>query len=783
MEVPYRVWHEFTQYDLDLLNQNKKLDYSLLFHLILTKSCFKYAKAYPRILEIYVYSPELGFYHQFNTNELKSLIMQLLMEINQNFCHPKVLGPVYRYIMFGPKSLTGLPQFSTDVFVFNNGTYDFRTNSFRAWSPSDFVKYGVDYPYIPEAQCPSIFSFLENLCGFFEDRVHFLRCWLWTLIRSYRDAQIFLYIQGPGGTGKSVFAHLASALVGRDAVVTTSLKTLNNDPFEVPNLVGKKLISIVDSNFYKGDIGVLKMLSGNDALMGRIKYAQGSFDVHPPGLVLIVSNFPLGSLDTSGAIMRRLRLLPAESKVNSDLVNPNLLTLSPQGYCGTLVNELPGLFCWVNSLTKNEVYKTLSQLSLPSTETHVNSSAEELNPFLRWAKCELEVGEGSYLGCRLKSDIRGEQEFQRRKPLYPAYERWCRREGVRALSGRLFSLTIADVLCSLGFDSKNIRKQFGKYVTGVQLKGDVFSRDYDLGAPITDTLSRNPESTNTQPTSTTLDSTSLTSSGNQLYESYIRILEPTDLKLSLNKESRAIKLDLNALANDYCKGCTIKSTAYVEGVNKVLTRGYSQIKNFGAIPFTYKQMGVSPRIVPNSYKDSVQSVKKFLRDRIYNHLSIYSQREFNYSIIDLDIKSCYISILLGLYPEDLGIVQRAMEQGGLWNFIKDEFEHQGQGSLYNKPLAKICVYSSLFQGGIKAMVNGILEHFRKEVGLSPKEFRESEMFQDAYKIANDNAYLLNNSQIINSFRALSQQVLDTYKGGQLVGPTKHCYSVGLLLFF
>lgn len=51
----------------------------------------------------------------------------------------------------------------------------------------------------------------------------------------YRETQTFLYILGQAGTGKSILGHIASALVGDQVTVVTSLRALNNDPFELYN--------------------------------------------------------------------------------------------------------------------------------------------------------------------------------------------------------------------------------------------------------------------------------------------------------------------------------------------------------------------------------------------------------------------------------------------------------------------------------------------------------------------------------------------------------------------
>jgi hypothetical protein len=477
-------------------------------------------------------------------------------------------------------------------------------------------------------------------------------------------------------------------------------------------------------------------------------------------------------------------MFPAESRVSDSVLDPNLISDTPFGFIGKFVEELPGFFNWINGLSKEIVYDTLKKPYLLSTAEFAQITENETNPILRWAKEEIEKGNGSFLGCKMNTGLQGEQDFQLRKPLYPAYERWSRREGVKALSPKLFSFNIIDVFTKLGYIVRKERKTAGIYIHGIKLKDEIFSRDYILGAEIPSI----PEIAVEHPSPYIQSSTSISPinklepnflpsySGDQLYENYFLALGSTEKKVSLNKVSRTLSYNLDELANAYCQNCSINSPSYLKGVHSVLDKGLRQIHKFGAIPFVYKQMGVSPRIVPVSYRDSIQSLKKYLRTFIYKDLSGYLNST-EYVILDLDLKSCYISILLGLYPNELTIVQQAIEGKGLWAYIQSEFEHQGKGNLYNKALAKICVYSSLFQGGNKAMSEGILEHFRKEVGLSPKEFRDSDIFHDVSKITQDTVYFLNNSNIINSFRALSHFVKNKYRGSTLYGPTKHEYPV------
>ena len=232
-------------------------------------------KAYPKLNLFYLYSIDDGIYAELTPQELKTLLLKVLKTISKPMANVTNLEGIYKLLYYGDGSHLGVPEFDTHLVVLKNGTYDLNKQIFREWSPNDFVKSKVDYIYDPHATCPNILHFLKFFCSNHEDRLHFLRCWLWALQRSYTEAQIFLYIMGPGGTGKSVFANLTTAFIGKESAITTSLKVLNSDRFEITNLVGKKLISIVDSTFYKGDVSVLKMLTGGDSLMGRTKYAQG----------------------------------------------------------------------------------------------------------------------------------------------------------------------------------------------------------------------------------------------------------------------------------------------------------------------------------------------------------------------------------------------------------------------------------------------------------------------------------------------------------------------------
>lgn len=146
-------------------------------------------------------------------------------------------------------------------------------------------------------------------------------------------------------------------------------------------------------------------------------------------------------------------------------------------------------------------------------------------------------------------------------------------------------------------------------------------------------------------------------------------------------------------------------------------------------------------------------------------------------IVDLDLKSGYTSILLGLYPRELEALQRAIEGEGLWNYLYKEFKKNGKEEVWNKPAVKVCVYSSFFMGGNRAMIDGIKESLRKDMGLSKKEFRECSDYEIFHTMARNVTEEMQASSVITDFRAIANQIKEAYKDDFLIGPTGHFYKV------
>jgi Family of unknown function (DUF5906)/D5 N terminal like len=764
-------------------------------NIIIKYTGLKHMRIYPRTDFFYLYDENEGYYRELKSKEVEVLIRSLL---NQTGCD-KVLGYAYiRSVLNNLKindqvAYIGEPIFDKHILVMDNGSYNLKTKTLSDWSPKYFTVCRLPYSYNPISKPERFFKFLHEFCEGHEDRKSFVRAFLNCLIFSRVELQIFIYILGPGGTGKSTMALIASALVGKDSTITTTLKGLHSDNFEITNIRGKKLILISDTEHYKGDTSVLKSIVGNDALRGRMKYVQGSFEILSEGIVVIVGNYPLGVKDTTNAILRRMRTFMANtvSKVREVLIFRDGLS-----WRGPIAEELSGIFLWAISMDGQEVYNYLVNMNqyVASFQDALIESQDSINPLGEWAREELQMGPGSYIGFASLEGPKGLIEMARRKALYPAYSAWIKRQGGIPLTHKRFSIYLLETLHFLGFTCSKVRKPEGIYIQGIELKPGIFDRDYIYGAPIADKLSicestqdtSTPQQKGDSPPLRPIEPIPLGKIHPRLYidiyPRYSALFKKNDMKEEIDKYVKYYLLEsresiIQSCLETYTESCKIKSDEYLFNVERVITRGIDRMIKFGVIPYTYKQMGVSPRLIPVSYGNSINNTKKIVRNVTYKMMGDYAATHFDRCIIDLDLKSCYTSILLGLYPEHLRALQYAIEGEGLWNFIKREFESRGRSDVYNKPAVKICTYSSFFQGGNRAMLNGIMDNFRKDAGLLPKQFKDTPFYEECYNIASSVTSEMQNSSIIIDFRSVSKWIEQSYEGDYLECPTGHYFKV------
>ncbi|WP_252359406.1 DUF5906 domain-containing protein, partial [Escherichia coli] len=113
----------------------------------------------------------------------------------------------------------------------------------------------------------------------------------------------FLEVTGPGGSGKSIMAEIATLLAGEDNATSATIETLES-PRERAALTGFSLIRLPDQEKWSGDGAGLKAITGGDAVSVDPKY-RDAYSTHIPAVILAVNNNPMRFTDRSGGVSRR----------------------------------------------------------------------------------------------------------------------------------------------------------------------------------------------------------------------------------------------------------------------------------------------------------------------------------------------------------------------------------------------------------------------------------------------------------------------------------------------
>lgn len=275
----------------------------------------------------------------------------------------------------------GVPNYDMHYLCLKNCLLNTQNGKDQQFTHKVFLTATTNYGYDKNATCPTWETFIRDFSSQMADQQEFLRAWMRVVLAGSKDAQVFMYIVGPGSTGKSIFAHVLSALLGSERVIQTTLKSLNLDQFETFNLIGKPLIMISDSEAYQGDLTMLKQIVGNDVIRGRAKYVQGSFDVKKTGNIMIIANSNFTAKEMSTAILRRLIVFPA---VNISDKRKPLIEPSQNTFTGILADELPGILNWV---LKMSLDKALDYLTNPSQVTSltdfIQNAKKDANPLAK----------------------------------------------------------------------------------------------------------------------------------------------------------------------------------------------------------------------------------------------------------------------------------------------------------------------------------------------------------------------------------------------------------------
>jgi len=218
-----------------------------------------------------------------------------------------------------------------------NGVYDLNTDELKPHSPDYFFFNLLPIKYDPEAKCPEIEKFLEEVSNSKEDIEVLLEVIGYCLYRGYPIAKALILV-GDGRNGKSTFLNLIKKLLGVENISSFSLQDLEENRFAKAFLY-HKLANIYDDLPDRAlmKTGVFKMLTGNDNITAEEKFKQPFNFVNYAKLLFACNKLPEVYEDTT-AFFERFIIIVFQKQFIGENCDPYKLEKI------TTEKELSGLF-------------------------------------------------------------------------------------------------------------------------------------------------------------------------------------------------------------------------------------------------------------------------------------------------------------------------------------------------------------------------------------------------------------------------------------------------------
>ncbi|KAB1480888.1 primase-helicase zinc-binding domain-containing protein [Cronobacter sakazakii] len=212
---------------------------------------------------------------------------------------------------------------------FRNGVLDTKTGTFSPHSKSHWLRTLCDVDFTPpvegetlETHAPNFWRWLDRAASQNPQKRDVILAALFMVLANRYDWQLFLEVTGPGGSGKSILAEIATLLAGEDNATSADIDTLE-DPRRRASLIGYSLIRLPDQEKWSGDGAGLKAITGGDAVSVDPKY-QNPYSTHIPAVILAVNNNPMRFTDRSGGVSRRRVIIHFPEQIAPEERDPQL---------------------------------------------------------------------------------------------------------------------------------------------------------------------------------------------------------------------------------------------------------------------------------------------------------------------------------------------------------------------------------------------------------------------------------------------------------------------------
>lgn len=207
--------------------------------------------------------------------------------------------------------IPALDQPANDLIGFANGVYDLAVRRFRPHSSTDGLlnHNGITYTASQpgeslEQHAPSFTKWLSHAAEDDASKMERIKAALFMVLANRYDWQLFLEVTGEGGSGKSIFARIATLLAGGPRNTGSGNMAALDTARGRAQFVDKRLITLPDQSKYIGDGSGIKAITGGDLVEIDGKYEK-QFSAIIQAVVLVTNNEPMIITERNGGVSRR----------------------------------------------------------------------------------------------------------------------------------------------------------------------------------------------------------------------------------------------------------------------------------------------------------------------------------------------------------------------------------------------------------------------------------------------------------------------------------------------
>lgn len=294
-------------------------------------------------------------------------------------CSNKTISNVLQLAGSDPRHAMGVQEWDADVWLLGTpaGVVDLRTGEMRPPARADYItKLTACAPALDssEEDCPTWIGILARATGGSDEMLAYIQRWCGYMLTGDTREEGFLFVYGPGGSGKSTFVRAVAEIAGDYARASQmdafAARERSEHATEIANLAGARIVTATETEEgARWNESRIKALTGRDKISTRFM-RQDFFEFMPQFKILIAGNFKPTLRSVGEEMRRRIHLLNFPESIPEHQRIRDLPEKLRAEYPAILAWMVRGALLWrEQGLGKPEAVKSATEAYLTAEDT------------------------------------------------------------------------------------------------------------------------------------------------------------------------------------------------------------------------------------------------------------------------------------------------------------------------------------------------------------------------------------------------------------------------------